>query len=82
MCVFKGDWFCAEEGPEAGREAVPGAPLEDKAAIQGGGEAGVDDGASGGVGEGFLGPPFLGLRCVLCISHILTPRRKVSGVSS
>lgn len=44
MCVFKGDWFCAEEGPEAGREAVPGAPLEDTAAIQGGGAAGVDGG--------------------------------------
>ena len=49
MCVFQGDWFCAEEGPEAGREAVPAALLEDTAAIQGGGEAGVDGGAGGPV---------------------------------
>lgn len=58
MCVFKGDWFCAEEGPKAGREAVPGALLEDTAAIQGGGRAGVDGGAGAGLGRAFLGPHF------------------------
>ena len=44
----------------------------------GGGEAGVDSAAGAAAGQGFLRPPLLALRCVLCLSHILTPRRKVS----
>jgi len=73
--------FCAEGGPEAGREAVPEPCQGDEAVMWGGGEAGVDGAAGAAVGQGFLGSPLLALRCVLCLSHILTPWRKVSGIS-